>query len=387
MRCIATLVVIALSMSLCPAVNAQSSSALINKQLDKLVQLQLNTVLPKAMDQIARDYGVRVEANPIVWELLPWGEQTNISATIANKTLREALDALTGALGLRYVLKEDVIELQPMPALARLGRRATVGELEAIALLSATPMQLQTTRPTLRDLLAAIDAKLIEIDQNRKEPLGLAVENRLDDDVREDQSVNVARNSSVLDALESIAHDTPGTWYPWGKSVVIVSKQDQIQNMLGKVVTLRYNDADVSQVLAELSQRCGVDFTYEAGAIQRIPAQFRSINLTIDSASVKQALEALSAFTGLAYIVNEDGVYIHNPTNPQGAAVRDPVVAMIQLDNGMQLLLPESKVPADLRDYIEHRRERALQNIREMMNEEGFTPVMTPAAPPADEDL
>ena len=321
---------------ICCTARGQSSSALINKQLDKIVQLQLNTVLPKAMDQIAQDYGVRIEAHPLVWELLPWGEQTNINATIANKTLREALNALTSALGLRYVIKEDVVELQPMPALARLGRRATVSELEALAVLASTPMQSQATRLTLRDLLAAIDTRLIEIDKSRKDPLGFAVENRLPEEVSEDQQISVPRNASIMESLEAITQETAGTWYPWGKSILIVSKKDQVQNMLGKSITLYYKGVDVSQVLAELSQRSGVEFTYEPGALQRIPPPVRNIDLAFESGTIKQALEALSAFTGLAYIVNDEGVYIHNPSQPQGAAARDPVVAMIPLDNGVQ---------------------------------------------------
>jgi len=356
--------------------HAQNSSALINEQLDKIANLNLNTVLPQAMQQISRDYGVRIEANPAVWELLPWGEQTNIIAKIENSTLRSALDAIARKLGLTYVLKEDVVELQPAPALARLGRRATVQELRALDMLASSPLPLNTPRPTLRQLLAAVDAKQLGIDKAHSPPLGFAIEDRFDGS--DEQHVAVPRNATMMAALEAIPQQTGATWYPWGASILVVSKEDQVRNLLSKPVTIHYSGVDVSQVLAELSQRSRADFTYEPGAIQRIPGQFRNINLTIDSAPIQQVLEHLSGFTGLGYVVNDDGVYIFNQAHGQGAAARDPVVALLPLDNGMELMLTESKVPPDVREYLEQKRERFIDAVREMMREEGFVPSTQP---------
>src|SRR5690242_13099733 len=83
-----TRVVIALALLTLPAANllAQNSptSALINEALDKPVSLDLNTVLPEAMRTIAKNTGVRIEASSAVWDLLPWGDQTNITAKIEN---------------------------------------------------------------------------------------------------------------------------------------------------------------------------------------------------------------------------------------------------------------------------------------------------------------
>src|SRR3954471_13126574 len=77
---------------LAPLARAQaSSSALINQALDKQAKIDLNTVLPQAMKQISDQTGVPLQADPSVWETLPWGEQTNVTAKIENSTLREAL--------------------------------------------------------------------------------------------------------------------------------------------------------------------------------------------------------------------------------------------------------------------------------------------------------
>jgi hypothetical protein len=150
---------------------------------------------------------------------------------------------------------------------------------------------------------------------------------------------------------------------------------------------VRYNGVDVQQVLSELAQRAGVEFSIESGAIQRLAPEFRTIRLNLVDASVKQALESITGFTGLAYAVREDGVYIWNPPGSSSAGGRDPILGIVQLDNGMQVLIPQSQVPPDMQEYLRLKTQRELDKIRQMMKEEGFTPTTQPAAAPADQDL
>ena len=48
----------------------------------------------------------------------------------------------------------------------------------------------------------------------------------------------------------------------------------------------------------------------------------------------------------------------------------------------MQVVLRESQVPADLREYIRHKTNQQFEKMREMMKEEGFKPT-APATQPA----
>lgn len=372
---------IVVMLATCAPLAAQNTSALINEALDKLVKLDLDTTLPVAMRAIGEQTGVTIEAAPAVWELLPWGEQTQIKARIEGQTLREALGAITRKLGLTFVLKENVVQLQPMPALVRLGRRSTVQELDALDLLASTPMQLSSDRPMVGQLLEAVDDKLIEV----KSPF--AIENRAGGAARNDQQVFVPRNATMMDALESLVAETRATWYPWGRSLVIVPKEDQVRNQLSRQITVRFNGVDVQQVLTELAQRSGLEFSIEPGAIMRIPNEFRTVRLNLVDASIRQALDSLAGFTGLGYVVREDGVYIWNATSATGATARDPMIGMLQLDNGMQIAVRESQVPADMQEYLRQKTQQQLDNIREMMREEGFKPATQPATPPAGEDL
>ena len=354
----------------------QDTSSLINQALDQPVKIQFDTVLPEAMSTIARSTGVRVEAEQAVWDLLPWGQQTNISAKIENQTLRQAMDAITRKLGLTYVLKEEAVELQPMPALRRVGRRATIQELQALDLLSGRPMDLKTERPTVNQLVEAVSAKLAEIKSV------YAVEYRPGDAVRPDKTVTVPRNATIAEALESLQKDTPLTWYPWNKTILVVPKEQQIRNQLSKMITMRFAGVDVAQVLSELSQRAGVRFEIEPGAIQRVPADVRNVHLMLDNSTITQSLETIAGFTGLGYVVTPRGVYIWNQTYQAPAGVRDRAVGILTLpDSGVQILIFESQVPPDMREYFKFKREKELEKIRQMMVEQGFKPTTSTTRP------
>jgi len=346
---------------------------MIAQALDQPIKLDFtSTPLPQVMKQIGAQTGVRIEASGSTWDLLPWGDQTTITAKIENQTLRQSLEAMTRKLALTFVLKEDFVEVRPMPALARLGRRATVQELQAIDLLSSTPLPLPGDHVKVSQVMDAVSQKLVETKSS------FAIENRLGERVSADRSITVARNSTISDALEALATQTEGTWYVWGKSVVIIPKEEQVRNQLNKNISVRYDGVDVTQVLSELSSRSGVDFTYEPGAIQRVPIEFRKVRLVLDNATIRQALESLAAFTGLGYVANDAGVYFWNATYGFGAAGRDPIVGSLQLDNGMTLYLPESKVPQDLREYFQFKMAKEYEKVRQRMNEEGFKPTTRP---------
>ena len=361
--------------------SAQNTSALINEQLDKLASLDLNGVLPQVVQSIQHDTGVPIEVAPEVYDLLPWGDQTNITAKIENQTLRQALDAITQKLGLTYVLKDEFLELQPVPALVRLGRRATVQELDALDLLASSPLNLPNDRTTVHALIDALDQRLVDL----KSPY--AIENRPGDTVVQDQTIFVPRNATLMDGLESLVKQTRATWYPWGKSIVIVPKEEQIHNQLEKTITVHYPGTDISQVLTELSQKADVPFEIEPGAIQRIVPEFRKIRLDLYDASITKALEAIAGFTGLGYVVNDKGVYIWNQSNNPATSPRDPSIGIIQLDDGMQIFVPKSQVPEDIQEYLKSRTQRELDKIREMMKADHFEPTSQPATKPTNEDL
>jgi len=372
-----------LIVGLCPPLFADQTSALINQELDKLVQLRVDGVLPQVLKTIEDKTGVPIRPDPAVYDLLPWGEQTNVSARIENQTLRDALTAITGRLGLAIELAPEAVIVKPMPALARLGRRSTVQELEALDLLRRTDLGLQNDRVTMQQLVDAVDAKLLAM----KSPF--AVEFRPGDELKPASSVTVPHGAKMAEALESLQTDTDATWYPWGRSILVIPKETQVRNQLLRPINIRFNGEDISQVLAELSQLAGVPFQIEPGAIQRVQPEFRTVRLVLDNATVRQALESLAGFTGLGYEVKGGEVYIWNQSSDPGAAASrtDPVIVTMQLPDGMQFFLREHETPDDIKQYIEHKRTEEFAKLRKMMKDENFVPNTQPTTKPADNDL
>jgi hypothetical protein len=387
-RLIPLIAIVALVFALVPSEDARAqssdSSALINEALDKQYKLQLDqkTELGPVMARITAETGVPIRIDPAAFELLPWGTSTSLKVTITGKTLREALTAMVRPLGLTWRLRDQDIEVVPLPALRRLGRRSTLDELAALDLLSGTPAAPSSDRPTVAELLAAVDQKL----EAAKSPY--AVENRAADATNASQ-VPVPRNATLMEALESVHESTGATWYPWGRTILVEPKENQIRKQLQKRISVRYNGEELSQVLLELSERAGVPFQIEPGAVQRVHPDFRRPRgLILEDVPVQQALETIGGATGLGYVVNDKGVYLwnQNPNPPAGggaaaAAPREPAAGLLTLDNGMQVIVPQSQVPEDLREYLKAKTAKKFEEMRQQMKEEGFKP---PApAPPA----
>ena len=102
---------------------AVDSSALINEAMDRTVKLQVDGVLPQVLKAIEDQTNVPIKAGPAVYDLLPWGDQTNVSARIENQTLRQALTAITRKLGLTWELGAAI---DPGGADARAGAGAAL---------------------------------------------------------------------------------------------------------------------------------------------------------------------------------------------------------------------------------------------------------------------
>jgi len=351
--------------------NAQASSALINEALDKIVELDLDTTLPQALKTIEDKTGVPIRVSRQAYDVLPWGEQTKLTAKISQQTLRNSLTAISTKLGLRYTVGDQEVVIEPLPALARVGRRSTVDELTVTDLLAQAPYKNAGKDTSLQDLVAAIDQHFVET----KQPYSL--ENRTEGAAS--VVIKTFKNQTLLDVLEEVQKQTRATWYPWGKGIVVISKEDHVRTLLDKPITLRFAGVDVAQVLTELSRRSGVEFTIEPGAVQRIPLESRTIKLILENVSVRQALESISGFTGLGYVSNESGVYIWNPS---GAPTRRPDrVTTIMTVDGVQVLLPNDEIPADVKQYLQTKRQKAIDTLREQMQKDGFQPTTQPASP------
>ncbi len=103
-------------------------------------------------------------------------------------------------------------------------------------------------------------------------------------------------------------------------------------------------------------------------------------------------LSKISASTGVNYAILDDKVAIGTAAGTaqaaQGAAAqRDPTIGILQLDSGIQVLIPTSQVPPDIREYLKFKTQKELKKIREMMEDEKFKPSAPTTQPSHDQDL
>jgi len=62
-----------------------------------------------------------------------------------------------------------------------------------------------------------------------------------------DDAISVPATQRCWRALEALPKQTNATWYPWGKTFIIVSKQFQVRRELGRSLTVRYNGVDLAR--------------------------------------------------------------------------------------------------------------------------------------------
>ena len=182
-------------------------------------------------------------------------------------------------------------------------------------MLGSTPLTFSENQATVPQLLGGIAGQLARSKSR------ILIENHSPVAVApaQDFHVTVPPDATLADALEEINRQSSSTWYVSGKNIVIVSKEQQVHSQLAKTLTKRYDGVDVSQVLLDLFQRAGVDFTIDAGAFQRIPAGYRTIHLQLDNATVQQALQTIGGYTGLSFDVTGEGVHVTMPAVPAPA--------------------------------------------------------------------
>jgi len=267
-----------------------------------VADLKVSGGLLDVMKTIESQTGVRVEASAAVWDALPWGQDTTVNIHVSNHTLRQALDAISRRLGLVYTLESEAVELAPAPALSRLGRRATLEEIGALDLLGKTPAELPTATPTVRQILDGVDGKL----QAAKSIYAVQERGLKDADLA--RTINVARTATLMDAMEEMTRQTGATWYPWGRTLVVTPKIDAVRLLLGRRITRKFQDENLSQVLLDLAAYGNVKFSYAPGALAA--ADDKPFNFHLEGATVEDALQFISGKTKLRFETTEDGVNV-----------------------------------------------------------------------------
>ncbi len=274
----------------------------VQKALDRPVDLEVSeTPVGEVFLRLTEKTGVPFDVDPYALELLPYGEQTRLTVSMKNVTLRKALPAMLGSLSLQWSVEGDRIHVYPGEALARIGRRVSYDEL-------ATLQKLRTGKLTPPAQGASVIEQLRAISGNPNLDLSFAMVT--------DRQAALDRAAAVLpgtamDFLDALVANRPWAWYLWGDEVRIVTGEQQVRRQLDRQVSLRYRGAKLSEVLLDLARQGRIPLEMEPGVLQMVPADAReSFNLVMADASIAEALQVISGATGLAFEVTHEGVRV-----------------------------------------------------------------------------
>jgi len=348
----------------CAAAQAARQSKTMRNLIEQALDQQVNLTVEKqplsaAFELIGEETGVKLTIHPQVVELLPYGHQTLVNATIQNVSLRQGLSQMLDHLGMVLRVRDSDVAIEPAEPLRRICRRATWGELRQLHQLLTTPWSPEA------------GAKL---------PLSFQV--RTSGDARKEFFAEVAKvgAGTMAEVLETAAHQLDWTWYPWDNGIVVTTQTDQSERFIERPVTLRYSHAALVDVLSDLARQADLRLRLEPGVLKGLPVQTRqNVNLMMQNATLHTALEMIGGTTGLAYEVTPREIVIKHTETSKAAATQpatlirsqDPIVGKVTVPgkNGLfqfEFFIRESDLTPELNTW----RKKKISNAVKLMEQE-----------------
>jgi len=345
---------------------APSPAVSLQVALDKPVQLEAaDTPIGKVFQRLSLATGAKFVIDEEVYACLPYGEQTQLTVKLPQRTLREALSPMLAPLAMEWTILGDAVRIVPAAALLRMTRRATREELIVLGRMHSTKLQPTAQGGTVLDQLRKLT--------------GQKDLNWLLHRAEVDLETLIKRADRILPAtpaawLDMLCHGQGLTWYLWGDNVMIVEKKIQIERQLRRQVSLRYNNVQLITVLLDLAKKAHVKLAMDPGVMDSLPAETQeNFNLMMAEATVAQAMEVISGATGLVFVREPSGIKVvasdrlKNRTDDNSSRQsRAPfyLKQSIALPGGsVELLIPGNDVPEALKKAILAERQRLFARL------------------------
>ncbi len=325
---------ISLSIVLCSlAAFGQMPRDLIEEALDQpIAQLEIkDTPIRDALAKIEQQTGLRFVIDNEVVDLMPYGERTRISVVIRDMSARSGLTQVLDGLGLQMLVEGGDVLIVPSPVLERLGRRLTIEEVQLLGMLASGPWS------------TGHDACPTEF---RIDPLTKPAE-------AFQQALEQVQGRNGLRQLDAATQALGWIWRPDGKSIVFEWPRDEITRRLEWPLDLTYQREPLDRLLVDLGTRVGVLMKFEPGALQKVSAADRPVDLIQRGVSVRQILERICGNTGLRYEIQDDGVQVRAPledtTGPTAATIQQWVRIGVEIRPGikMDLFVRQDQLPPE----------------------------------------
>ncbi len=294
------------------------SAIAIEKVLEEPAQISFKEIsLADAFVNLGKATGIPVDTAQAQTAIaqLPFGQLTEITATLQGMSWRNAIQELLKPLALRFQPGQDRIFILGTPELLRQPRRLNLAELNAL-------VRLQTT------YVNDSEKKLIkQIRQTTGLSLGL-IENALRKEEADKDLVEKILSSTpqaagnVLDIYCKRIRGNQGelTWFVQANSeggrngmmdIVILPVKELIEMKLAQRINIKYKNQPVQSILQDMAQLAAVNISFEPGCIALLSNDVRdNSTLVMQAGSIKDSLEALSGMTGLGYTYDAEGIHI-----------------------------------------------------------------------------
>ena len=344
-----------LLLALPPVLAAQGLRDLVDAALDMKITQRIEIAerpIRDALSELEKATGLHFELNKSAVEWMPYGEQTRIGIVIQDMSVRRALERIFGGLGLALRVADDRVLIEPAPVLDRLGRRLTVDEVQLLQKLASQPW-------------------------SALKPDDFAVEFRVPpkDNPQQmfDQAMREGPATDALTQLETVTQRLGWLWVPAGKTIVLYSRSEDVQQRLDRPLDLSYQRVPLDKLLLDIGRRIDITVHFEPGALQRVFARDRNVDLIQRGMTARQVLELISGNTGLWYDVVEDGVVIGSKpaTEPAGPAAEQPqrVVAVIRIPVGkdgttIDFLIRADELPPEFKQLRDRKMPEVIELLR-----------------------
>lgn len=335
--------------SLAAAAAAQDISTIVAQALDQNVKSLAIEDQPMraALAELEQQTGVRVVIPDDVLALLPYGDRTQVTLKLADVPLRSGLERAFESLGLTYRIERDRVVLEPLPVLARIGRRLTIDEAQLLGRLAAD-------QPPGEGAHTALQFRMPEPQE---------AERRFAAALRQTAGANGLRQ------LEAAATSLDWVWVIDRDAIVLYPAADFVRQQLDRPLNLNLQRLPLDELLVQVAARAGVRMSFEPGSLRRVNAQDQVVDLVQRDVTLRQVLERIAGNTGLQYEIADGGVRILGPRGRgEGGGQRGRVIAhlIVQLEDGKSLLMPirEGELSPDEVERLEHTRMEGIRATR-----------------------
>ena len=277
-----------------------------------------NITLEDAFDRLSQSIGVKISLDTSSMAQLPFGSLTQLSAVqLQGMSWRDALKELLKPLALTFQTGSDRIFILGTEELLRQPRKLNLVELDALVRLQNSNLSdrddnlIQQIREETRSNFI-----LIEFGRPRE---------KTDEDCSEDSLSKIPQPANhVLNLYcKQLGDDKKvpdATWYlraelDQGRAnnieIIIAPAKKLIDMKLDRRITIQFKQQPVQMILQDLARQAVLNISFEPGCIATLDENTRDkCTLIMRDGSIKNALEALSGTTGLAYQADQNGLYI-----------------------------------------------------------------------------